>query len=68
MDKEIQDKFSGSWYIYRVACHSKGGFDFAAKFLSDQYSIRTLFNTIEMLDMYDVQKEQADIRAKNTKK
>lgn len=69
LDKEIQDKFSGSWYVYRVASHPQGGFDLAAKFLSDKYSTRTLFNMIEMFDVYDSQKEQAASKAKsNTQK
>ena len=63
----MQDKFSGSWYIYRIATHEKGGFDLAAKFMTDQLSGRTLFNMIEMLDVYDSLKEQAVQRNKNNK-
>ena len=67
LDKEIQDKFSGSWHIYRIASHPDGGFDLAAKFLSDKYSVRTLFNTIEMMDVCEARKEQAVAIAKTNK-
>lgn len=67
LDKEIQDKFSGSWHIYRVSVHEKGGMMLAAEFMSDRYSVRTLFNTLEMLDMYDAMKEQAAAFAKTNK-
>lgn len=39
----------------------------AAEFMSDRYSVRTLFNTLEMLDMYDAMKEQAAAFAKTNK-
>lgn len=63
----MQEKFSGSWLIFRVSAHEKGGLDLATKFMSDKLSIRTLFNTIEMLDVYDALKKQAEDRQKNTK-
>jgi hypothetical protein len=47
--------------------HEKGGLDLATKFMTDQLSIRTLFNTLEMLDVYDALRKQADDRQKNTK-
>ena len=47
--------------------HEKGGLDLATKFMTDQLSGRTLFNTIEMLDVYDALKEQAIQRNKNNK-
>lgn len=62
----MQDKFSGSWYIYRIATHEKGGFDLASKFMTDKLSGRTLFNMLEMLDVYDALKEEA--RNKNKAK
>ena len=65
LEKEVQEKFSGDWGIYRVAIHEKGGLDLAAKFLSDKYSVRTLFNTLEMLDVYDALKDAAIQKQKN---
>lgn len=67
LDKEVQDNFSGSWYVFRIATHEKGSLEMAADFMSDRYSVRTLFNTIEMLDVYDSFKEQAAAIAKTNK-
>lgn len=67
LETDIQSKFSGSWHIYRVACHEKGGFDLATKFMTDKLSGRTLFNTLEMLDVYDALREQAIQKQKNAK-
>lgn len=47
--------------------HPKGGLDLATKFMTDKLSIRTLFDTLEMLDVYDALKKQAEDRQKNTK-
>jgi hypothetical protein len=47
--------------------HPQGGLDLATKFMSDKLSIRTLFDTLEMLDVYDALKKQAEDRQKNTK-
>lgn len=47
--------------------HPKGGLDLATKFMTDKLSIRTLFNTLEMLDVYDALKKQAEDRQKNSK-
>ena len=39
--------------------HEKGGLELASKFLTNKLSARTLFNTLEMLDVYDSLKEEA---------
>lgn len=48
--------------------HDKGGLQLASDHLSGRYSIRTLFDTLEMLDVYDSLKEQALEKQKNAKK
>ena len=63
----MQEKFSGSWQIFRIMSHPQGGLDLATKFMTDKLSIRTLFDTLEMLDVYDALKKQAEDRQKNTK-
>lgn len=67
LEKEIQDSFSGSWQIYRIAFHEKGGLEIASQFLADKKSGRVLFDLIEYLDMYDALKEQALQKQKNNK-
>jgi hypothetical protein len=48
--------------------HEKGGLQVAADYMSGKYSIRTLLDTIEMLDVYDALKDQAIEKQKNAKK
>lgn len=64
----MQEKFSGSWLIFRVSTHEKGGMQLAADLLSDKYSIRTLHNILEMLDVYDAMKDQANKRQNDKSK
>ena len=67
LEKEVQETFSGSWQIYRIAFHEKGGLDIASEFLADKKSGRVLFDLLEYLDVYDALKEQALQKQKNNK-
>lgn len=63
LDKEIEDKFSQPWQLYRIAMHDKGGLDIAAD-MSWKYSTKQLYDFLEMLDVYDSLKKQAVDREK----
>lgn len=64
IDKEIDEKFSQPWQIYRIAMHDKGGLDIAAD-MTWKYSTKALYNMLEQLDVYDSLKKQAVDREKN---
>lgn len=68
IEQDVQKLFSGKWEYYRIAMHDKGGLALASDYMSDRYSIRTLFDTLEMLDVYDSLKEQALAKQKNAGK
>lgn len=67
MDKEIGEKFSQPWQIYRIAMHDKGGLDIAAD-MSWKYSTKQLYHMLETLDVYDSLKKQAVDKNKNKPK
>lgn len=67
MEEEIDEKFSQSWQVYRIAMHDKGGLDIAAD-MNWKYSTKQLYNMLEQLDVYDSLNKQAiDSREKNKK-
>lgn len=70
LEKEISDKFSQRWEIYRVATHEKGGMELALA-MSTKYSTKQLFDILEFLDVHDSLKklaqDKADLAAKNKK-
>ena len=67
MEKEIEISFSQRWEIYRVAMHEKGGLHLVAD-MDTKYSVKQLYDMLEMLDVYDAMKkiahEQAVLEAK----
>jgi hypothetical protein len=66
LEKEIEDKFSQSWQIYRVAMHEKGGLELAME-MSWKYSTKALYDMLELLDVHDALTKQAIDRAKADK-
>jgi hypothetical protein len=67
LEEEIDEKFSQSWQVYRIAMHDKGGLDIAAD-MNWKYSTKQLYNMLEQLDVYDSLNKQAiDSREKNKK-
>ncbi|MGL5012997.1 MAG: hypothetical protein ACRC6V_01745 [Bacteroidales bacterium] len=62
MEKKIQDDFSQSWEIFRVATHEKGGLHLIAD-MDTKYSLKQLYDMIEVLDVYDSMKQAAQDKA-----
>lgn len=58
MEREIQEKFSQRWEIYRVATHPLGGLHFVP-LMSTTYSTKNLFDMLENLDVYDTFQKMA---------
>jgi len=66
-EKDLTDRFSQNWLIYRVVTHSElGGLELLPLFKS-QYTYKDLLDMVEMIEAYDAVKEKAIERAKNTK-
>lgn len=66
LEKEIEDKFSQSWQVYRIAMHEKGGLAIAAE-MSWKYSTKDLYDFLELLDVHDALQQQAINKAKADK-
>lgn len=62
LEKEISDKFSQRWEVYRIATHEKGGIEMALD-MSWKYSTKQLFEILEILDVYDALKKMAHEKA-----
>lgn len=58
LEKDIQDKFSQRWEIYRVATHELGGLHLI-KEMRTTYSTKDLYDMLEVLDVHDSLKKAA---------
>lgn len=63
LQKEIEDKYSQHWQIYRLATHEKGGLHMVCD-LETKISFRQMNKMLEILDVYDSLKEEAYEKAK----
>jgi len=67
LQKQIDQTFSQSWQIYRVAFHEKGGQEMACD-MSWKYSTKDLYDILERFDVYDALKEEARKKAEAASK
>lgn len=58
MEKDLEEKFSLPWQIYRVATHELGGLHLV-KEMKTKYTISDLYDMLEMLDVHDTLKKLA---------
>ena len=58
IEKEISEKFNQRWEIYRVATHELGGLHLIAD-MRTRYTLRDLYNMLEVLDVHDSMKKIA---------
>lgn len=54
----MAEEFSQKWEIYRVATHELGGLHLIAD-MDTKYSIKQLYNMLEVLDVHDSIKKAA---------
>jgi len=66
LEKQIEDKFSQSWQVYRIAMHEKGSLELAAE-MGWKYSTKQLYDMLELLDVHDALQQQAINKAKADK-
>lgn len=66
LEQEIDEKFSQSWQVYRIAMHEKGGLELAVE-MSWKYSLKQLYDLLELLDVHDALTQQAVNKAKADK-
>ena len=52
IEKEVEEKFSQDWRIYRVATHKLGGIHLVAD-MKTKYTIKDLYDMLEIMDVYD---------------
>lgn len=66
-EKDLTDRFSQNWMIYRVVTHHKlGGLDMLPRFKT-QYTYKDLLDMVEVVEAYDAVREKAVEKAKNQK-
>ena len=70
VEQQIEDEFSLPWQVYRVAMHERGGLHLIEE-MKTKYSLRQLYDMLEMLDVYDALKkiahDKAEAEAKKNK-
>lgn len=57
-EKEIYDKFSQRWELFRIATHEMGGLHLLSE-MEWKYSTRQLYDMLEVIDVHDSLKEIA---------
>lgn len=63
VEKEIHEKFSLRWELFRVATHELGGLHLLAE-MEWKYSTRQLYDMLEVIDTHDSLREVAIEREK----
>lgn len=56
-EKQIQEQFSQRWEVYRVATHELGGLHLVKDL--EHYSLKQLYDLLEILDVHDALKKIA---------